>query len=115
MNAWKHVLFWVCICSFMWGGCASMLSYPTETDAKRAAKEWPGTTTNDLVNDRALYVSKCSGCHMLYRPEVRSGEQWRRDLDEMGGRANLSETDSAKILRYLTTMAGQTLSKAPRS
>ena len=92
-----------------------MLSYPTETDAIRAAKEWPGTTTNDLLSDRALYVSKCSGCHMLYSPEVRSREQWRRDLDEMGGRANLSEADSAKILRYLTTMAGQTLSIPPRS
>ncbi|HIA01619.1 MAG TPA: hypothetical protein EYN66_06865 [Myxococcales bacterium] len=68
-----------------------------------------------MVSDRALYVSKCSGCHMLYSPEVRSGEQWRRDLDEMGDRANLSGADSAKILRYLTTMAGPTLSKAPRS
>ena len=92
-----------------------MLSYPTETDAARAAKDWPGTTMSDLVSDRALYVSKCSGCHTLYHPHIRSSDQWRRDLDEMGERANLSKADSEKILRYLSTMTGKALSKAPSS
>lgn len=72
------------------------------TDARWASERWPGTTVAELSRGRDVVVSRCSGCHALPRPEVKSPDEWSSVLDEMAARAKLSAADRDLALRYLS-------------
>ena len=85
----------------VWLGCASQLVRPAPTHVERAQKDWPGTTLEELQDDRSLYVARCSGCHTLYLPGAFPAEHWRASVPEMRERSRLSTEQAERILRYL--------------
>ena len=72
-------------------------------DEKWASTRWPGTTMNDLARGHDVFVSRCSSCHSLPRPEIKSPEEWDGVLDEMAARAKLSAADRTLVSHYLST------------
>jgi cytochrome c5 len=84
------------------GGCASPTRAVSPAEAQWAAKEWPGTTAQDLEAGRSLFRAKCSMCHALPLPNTKTPADWDATvLGEMGARAHLSMSDRNLIAHYL--------------
>ena len=96
------------------GGCAgSAGTVPVVPgDEKWASQRWPGTTIGDLSRGHDVFVSRCSSCHGLPRPELKSPDEWDHVLDEMAARAKLSAADSTLVNRYLSATSQRLRSSA---
>lgn len=81
-------------------------------DEKWASQRWPGTTMSDLSRGHDVFVSRCSSCHGLPRPELKSPDEWDHVLDEMASRAKLSEGDRTLVNRYLSAASQRLRSSA---
>ena len=82
-------------------------------DASWASERWPGTTVAELSRGRDVFVSRCSACHALPRPEVKSPDEWATVLDEMAMRAKLSTVDRDLTLRYLSATSQRLRASGP--
>lgn len=82
-------------------------------DARWASERWPGTTVAELSRGRDVFVSRCSACHALPRPEVKSPDEWATVLDEMAARAKLTTVDRDLTLRYLSATSQRLRAAAP--
>jgi len=87
--------------------CSAALDHPTAEDAEWAAREWPGTTVEDLAQGRALYVDKCSGCHNLHLPAEYSPEEWKSYVAYMVAEAKITPEEQAAIARYLAASSAR--------
>src|SRR4051794_4397822 len=86
--------------------CAStQVPMPSPQQTEAASHRWPGTTHEDLVAGRTIYVERCSGCHMLPLPDSKSAEAWPKVIDEMADRSKLSKDERTRVLRYLVTVS----------
>jgi mono/diheme cytochrome c family protein len=81
-------------------------------DEKWASERWPGTTMNDLAKGHDVFVSRCSSCHGLPRPDAKSPDEWNGVLDEMAARAKLSSEDRELVNRYLSAASQRLRSRA---
>lgn len=54
-----------------------------------------------MADGRKAYVTKCSGCHLLYLPHQYDEKTWRHNMDEMQERSNVSDEEKALILKYI--------------
>ena len=100
----------VVISIFCLTSCGATLTAPTQADADRGAKKFPGLTMTELAEGQNLFKAKCSQCHGLKNPTSRTEEQWRKVVPKMAGKAerkaNKEKIDAAaqeKILKYLIT------------
>lgn len=100
----------VVISIFCLTACGATLTAPTQADADRGAKKFPGLTMTELAEGQNLFKAKCSQCHGLKNPTSRTEEQWRKVVPKMAGKAerkaNKEKIDAAaqeKILKYLIT------------
>jgi len=90
------------LAGFGLGACASAVAHPSPRDASWAAAKWPGTTVGDLEHGRAVFVSRCAGCHNLPMPDSKSADEWAGVVPEMAQGARLSAADEDLVLRYLS-------------
>lgn len=81
--------------------CTPAALHPSPGDASWAARKWPGTTVGDLEQGRTVFVSRCSSCHNLPSPDVKSPDEWAGVVGDMASGAKLSDTDRDLVLRYL--------------
>lgn len=81
-------------------GCsvAKSLYVPTEANAKLA-----GTSVQDLINGKVLYMNKCNQCHGLKKPGKYSATVWEGYIDDMQERAKITDNEKALIYAYLTS------------
>jgi len=90
------------------GGSTAALA-PSAADARWAAREWPGTTQQDLEAGRSLFASRCSSCHALPSPSEKTPTDWDQTVQgEMGARARLSAKDRNLVAHYLATVSQRT-------
>ena len=100
------VLFFVAVLS----ACSVKLLTPTQPDADRGAKIFPGLTLDELAQGKKLNEEKCTTCHGLKKPGAFSEEDWKKIIPNMARRAekaNKPEIDSKSqdlILKYILTM-----------
>lgn len=73
-------------------GCSQSLYIPSAPLAEEQ---------EHLLAGRKLYVDHCSGCHNLHFPKEFTEEQWVSNLDEMQGKAKISDEEKRLILQYL--------------
>lgn len=99
------------------GGCAGSAGIVPVVpgDEKWASQRWPGTTMSDLSRGHDVFVSRCSSCHGLPRPELKSPDEWDHVLDEMAARAKLSAADRTLVNRYLSAASQRLRSSAALS
>ena len=92
---------WLARRSGMWG----FGSAPGAEHGRRwvGEREVAGTTIADLSRGRDVFVSKCSSCHALPAPTVKSADEWTMVIVEMGGRARLSSVNRDLVNRYLSS------------
>ena len=76
--------------------CSAALYMPQVSDAEKA-----GTSLDTLVAGRKLYVAHCGSCHSLFLPEQFTSVQWVKSVDEMQGKAKISNADKELIIDYL--------------
>ena len=82
--------------------CAGMmLPHLTPAQTAWAAREWPGISEKEISNDRATYVTHCSGCHNVVQPSRHSMDEWQVMVSSMAARARITRDQRASILRYL--------------
>jgi mono/diheme cytochrome c family protein len=82
--------------------CSPAVVHPDARDATWASGKWPGTTVDDLEHGRAVFVSRCAGCHNLPLPDSKSPEEWATVVGDMATGARLSAADQDLVLRYLS-------------
>lgn len=82
--------------------CSPAVVHPVARDATWASEKWPGTTVDDLEHGRAVFVSRCAGCHNLPLPDSKSPEEWATVVGDMATGARLSAADQDLVLRYLS-------------
>jgi mono/diheme cytochrome c family protein len=58
-------------------------------------------TPGQLADGRALFVSRCTECHVLPEIEKHSPMQWREIIGTMAGRAELKPEQREAVLAYL--------------
>lgn len=85
--------------------CAAHLPRPTPTQAALAARRWPGTSLETLVQARTLYAAKCSSCHVPYHPGKFKRARWETTLDKMADRSHLTVNEQERILQYLLAVS----------
>lgn len=85
--------------------CAAHLPRPTPTQAELAARRWPGTSLETLVQARSLYAAKCSGCHVPYHPRKFNQSRWKGILGKMADRSHLTDNEQEQILQYLVAVS----------
>jgi mono/diheme cytochrome c family protein len=56
---------------------------------------------SDLDAGRALYVSKCSGCHALFSPDRFDANTWMAAVKDMAPRAGATPAEEDLIVRYI--------------
>jgi hypothetical protein len=78
------------------GACSSALYIPTQIDAEKA-----GISTENLIQGRNLYVSKCGSCHNLHLPEQYTQKKWKEEMPEMQRKAKISAEESKLITIFL--------------
>jgi hypothetical protein len=90
--------------------CAAATGAPpvTPADAGRASQRWPGTDQAQLEAGRALYVERCSSCHVPPAPTSVPADRWPGEVAEMKERAGLSDDEARLVERYLITVASRT-------
>jgi cytochrome c5 len=76
----------------------------TPADAQRAQTRWPGTDVAQLESGRALFMDKCSACHVPPSPASLKAEAWPAQVEEMKLRAGLGDEQVQLVERYLITM-----------
>lgn len=76
-------------------------------DASRAAARWPGTDQAQLEAGRAIYIERCSSCHMPIDPATIAADEWPSHVAEMRERAKLGDDEVAQLERYLVTIASR--------
>ena len=79
----------------------------TPADAQRAQQRWPGTDVAQLERGRALFMDRCSACHVPPSPSSLPADQWHAQVEEMQVRAGLEPPQAELVERYLVTMATQ--------
>jgi mono/diheme cytochrome c family protein len=55
-----------------------------------------------MQKGRELYISKCSSCHNLYKPQSYTTEKWKHQMIEMKMQAQITDVQADLILSYLT-------------
>ena len=60
------------------------------------------TPTQMLEAGRKLYTNRCTECHDLEMLDGRTLSGWERMVSSMGRRANLSDSEKARIMDYIT-------------
>lgn len=89
-------------------GCAGTRDIPDPTAKHLEYAEkagYPATTLRALAYGRRLYVSRCSGCHELYRPGAYPSARWPRIVLDMRSSARIDADQVRDITRYLVAMA----------
>lgn len=100
-SSWAGPVSAICLAAV--AACSAAAVPPVASaDARWASERWPGTTVAELSKGRDVFVSRCSACHALPRPDVKSPDEWSSVLDEMASRAKLSSADRELALRYLS-------------
>lgn len=59
------------------------------------------TDSLNLAEGRTLYQSRCKKCHALYSPKDYKLKVWKKNLDEMRFKAELTEKEFDLIFLYL--------------
>ncbi|MGZ3423754.1 MAG: hypothetical protein ACXVEF_19890 [Polyangiales bacterium] len=91
---------------FLASSCATtQVPMPTAQQASAAAERWPGTTQEELVAGRTLFVERCSGCHTLPVPDSHTPDSWPKLIDEMADRSKLTKAERARVLHYLVAVS----------
>jgi hypothetical protein len=54
-----------------------------------------------MADGRKAYVTKCSGCHLLYLPHQYDEKTWRHNMDEMQERSNVTDKEKELMLKYI--------------
>ncbi len=57
-----------------------------------------------LTEGRKLYVTRCSSCHQLYKPQQFTPVIWNKNLNDMQLRAKINDEQKQLILLYLTAL-----------
>ena len=74
---------------------------PAESDTLKTAA-FPGSPTfADLKSGYKLFVTNCSGCHSLYKPDSRTREHWNQVLPEMFSRTQLDSAECRLVKNYI--------------
>lgn len=102
-------LFTISVLS-IFAACATALtlSAPTQSDADRANKTFPGITIVELNQGKIAYEENCGKCHGLKNPIKFSEEKWRKEVPPMAKKAKVDGKTEALILKYVVTMSGST-------
>jgi mono/diheme cytochrome c family protein len=88
--------------------CAGATLPPVSaSDAARASVRWPGTDHAQLDAGRAIYLERCSSCHVPVDPASIAADEWPEHVAEMRERAKLGDDEVAKVERYLVTIASR--------
>lgn len=77
-------------------GGTSGLYTPTAADVTSTA------TLADLQAGRVLYINTCGRCHALHSPDSYTASRWKTIVSSHAGRINLSATETAQLLKYVT-------------
>ena len=85
-------------------GCITAIPIITENQYKIISNRWPGTTIQELHTGRQLYIDRCAGCHSLHEPSALTDEEWRKALDKMQLKANLTIAEKELVLKYLLSV-----------
>jgi hypothetical protein len=75
--------------------CKTVLYMPVES---------PGRTSEEareLSLGRAAYISKCSSCHTLYRPEKYTPAEWKSQVERMSDRSKMTKDEEVQVVKYL--------------
>lgn len=76
--------------------CTSALYKPNLSDAQKS-----GTSIDTLIAGRKFYIISCGSCHSLYLPERYTKAEWRKTMDNMQERSNITVEQKELILKYL--------------
>ena len=75
---------------------------PSQANADRAAKRFPGVTLAEL---KMLYEQTCGKCHELYKPETRTEMEWMKIVPAMAQKARIDEVTQSYIQKYTVAMS----------
>jgi len=80
--------------------------------ALAAASCTPKPLPEEGSADARLYVERCGGCHVVYRPEVLKAKMWetmvaRMEVEMSRRGVTLPPSDRDAILAYLKRNAGE--------
>lgn len=81
--------------------CASALPEVTPAVEAAYAARWPTADAEQLRTGRALFVQRCSGCHVLPTPGKHDATGWEKTVEAMSSRAHLDAPGHEAVLRYL--------------
>ncbi len=71
---------------------------PAEKAVATASKEV-------IAQGRTLYDAKCQRCHSLYKTTDFTVIQWRKNVNDMAPKANLSDTEREAVFAYVVSNA----------
>lgn len=81
------------ICCIIYS-CSQQLYVPKSTEA---------TQQQQLLQGRKIYVAHCGSCHNLHLPKEYNADGWKKQLDEMQVKAEITDDEKQLIFHYLTT------------
>jgi len=76
--------------------CTSALYKPNFSDAQKS-----GISIDTLMAGRKRYIGSCGSCHSLYLPKQYTKAEWRKNMDSMQVRSNITVEQKEVILKYL--------------
>lgn len=65
---------------------------------------------SEMIKGRSAYIKKCGNCHALVLPEKHSAGEWKVWVEKMSLKVDLTATEQAEILKYLTKNDSSALS-----
>ena len=84
-------------------GSAKLMT-PTQADADRGAKLFPGYTLADLNQGKEIYEKNCNKCHGYKDPMKKKDKKWVKVVPKMAKKADLDSLKGDAILKYVLTM-----------
>ncbi len=77
---------------------AAKTDKPAEKAVATASKEV-------IAQGKSLYETKCGRCHALYKTTDFTVIQWRKNVNDMAPKANLSDTEREAVFAYVVSNA----------
>ena len=78
-------------------------------DAELARARYAAASLDELSQGRALYVTRCAGCHALKSPGSLAPQEWRGEVRAMRQERGvaLADAEGEAIVRYLEAVSLQ--------
>lgn len=74
---------------------------PADNQMAIVEKHWPGSSKQEVAEGQAIFMTKCTRCHIAFEITSFSEKKWQREIDKMSPKASLTPEEKLKLTKHI--------------